>query len=108
MNKMILRIGYKDFFVRYVNKFKDKKQVGECELPIDRIKGIIRIKRGMDSVERANTIIHEILHAIWYTQGIGLESKTEERVVCAITNGLIGFMRDNPEYTQEIIDMLEG
>ena len=101
----VLRIGYKDYTVSFVSKFPCRGQVGECELAElnKNINGRIRIKKGMDDTEKVNTIIHEVLHAIWYTHGIGLGDQTEERVICAITNGLMAFIRDNPRYVIKLL-----
>lgn len=48
-----------------------------------------------DPVEAANTLLHEILHACWYTAQIQDEDK-EERTITAFANQLTQVWRDNP------------
>lgn len=104
MKPTTVKIGYKDFTIRMASNLPDC--VGDCTFPAsDHLKGKIRIQRGMAGVEKANTVLHEILHAICYTQGLQLSEKTEERVVFAMTNGLIQFIRDNPRFALRLIDL---
>jgi len=53
--------------------------------------------QGPDSL--ASTVLHEVLHAIWY--GVGLQEsdakEQEERVVSAITHPLLDTLRRNPD-----------
>lgn len=100
-----LKIGYREYTISFVKRFTDGDHVGECENPGSHThaKGKIRIKKGQDSVEKANTILHEVMHAIAYTQGMNLSDNTEERVVTAFTNGLIGFIRDNPKFVIKLL-----
>jgi len=44
---------------------------------------------------QANTLLHEILHAVACQMG-KLEGKSEEKVVEVMANGLCAVMRDNP------------
>ena len=44
----------------------------------------------------AVTLLHEIMHAIWYVQDLRGKEK-EERVVSALSAGLAAAMRDNPK-----------
>lgn len=46
--------------------------------------------------ERVNTLIHEVLHAIWHTQAVGCSDAEEERIVNSMANGLTQVFRDNP------------
>lgn len=42
-----------------------------------------------------NTLLHEILHAVWYVWG--LNKPNEEAAVNALANGLQTVFRDNPK-----------
>ncbi|MFH2076326.1 MAG: hypothetical protein ABIJ57_13435 [Pseudomonadota bacterium] len=44
-----------------------------------------------------DTLIHEILHAIWWTGNLAEENVSEEDAVSALSTGLLLMLRDNPE-----------
>lgn len=75
-------------------------RVGSC----DNIHQIITIDGNQSLVEEADTVLHEVLHAIFYTMKIGLDLDTEEKCVSALATGLIGVIQDNPEWAQWIIE----
>lgn len=99
-----LKIGYKDYVMYFVKKIDGGSTYGDCHNGENGVKGVIRISKGMKKVEKLNTILHEILHAIVYTQGMDLEDKMEERVVLGMANGLVDFMRENPLVMRQIMD----
>lgn len=108
--KSVVKIGYKDFDIIFINKIDKGKSIGECVLPSSEhklSKGKIRIAKGQDGIEKANTILHEILHAICYVKGLELTDKLEERIVCAITNGIVGFIKDNPKYALKLFKLIK-
>lgn len=47
----------------------------------------------------ADTVLHEVLHAVWSMSGVADEAKAdiEERTIRRITPILLGVLRDNPE-----------
>lgn len=102
-----LKIGYRDFTLRFLKKINKGEELGLCTYPSKRVKckGQISIAKGMDDAEKANTILHEILHAICYTQGLDLPVAEEERVVNSLSNGLIAFIRDNPRFTLQLLKL---
>ena len=59
--------------------------------------GIIGYVADEKGVSHANTILHEILHAIIYQWHIDLEEKEEEKLVNGIANGLTTVFVDNSE-----------
>ncbi len=95
-----LKIGYRDYILRYVKRLSSRKIIGECEKLTrrDLSDGKIWVKSDLDDIERLNTEWHEIGHAICSTQGIDMSDKVEERFVHAYTNGQIQFMKENKEY----------
>lgn len=101
-----MRIGYQDYDLYFVKKIDGGSTQGECHYN-DGAKGVIRIAKGQKKVEKANTILHELLHAISYTQGLHLSADMEERVVRAIANGLIDFMRTNPKVMNQILSLIK-
>ena len=58
--------------------------------------GVIGYTEEEKGVSHANTIIHEILHAIIYQWNIELGEKEEEHLVSALSNGLTTVLVDNP------------
>lgn len=44
----------------------------------------------------AATLLHEILHGLWYTRDIGTKPR-EEAIVANFEKGLIDLFRDNPD-----------
>lgn len=51
-----------------------------------------------------DTLLHETLHAIWSTFGIGGNEEEEEALIRRITPALLGVLRDNPE----LVEFLTG
>ena len=55
--------------------------------------------------ELVNTIIHELLHAIWQDRVAELVSdKKEETIVNALANGLMTLLCDNPDMLKFLTD----
>lgn len=66
---------------------------------------VIHILDGQHPIEEADTLIHELLHAIWFIMSIDHGAVDEEGVVRRLAAGLIGVFLDNPEllaYLQSI------
>ena len=59
--------------------------------------GIIGYTDEEKGVSHANTILHEILHAVVYQWNIELGEKEEETLVNSLTNGLVTVFVDNPD-----------
>lgn len=104
-----LKIGYRTFTLSFVKQIHKGDTVGLCHYPpSSRVKyqGRIQITKGLDPAEKANTILHEILHAVCYTQGLDLGVKEEERIVNSLANGLTAFVRDNPRFVLRLFRLL--
>ena len=69
--------------------------------------GIIGYTAEEKGVSHANTILHEILHAIIYQWHIELDEKTEESVVNGLTNGLTSVFVDNPNLMDYLKDKIK-
>jgi len=61
-------------------------------------KSRIDILAGQTPVEEADTLLHEVMHAILYCQGREYGGEVEETYVRALATGLIGVLQDNPEF----------
>lgn len=78
---------------------------GEC----DYAAGIIRLAPQMDGQKAAQTILHEILHAVWTSWGMDGDKKVEEeKAVTVHSSGLATAMIDNPELFMWISGALKG
>lgn len=110
---MNLKIGHRTFEVRRMSA--KERQVSSEELEIaclqgycDKRGGKIRVwASDIPGCEQADTLLHEVLHAIWFTQE--LPGKTdEEDAVTKLTHGLCQLIRDNPEFLEVIKAGLDG
>lgn len=52
-----------------------------------------------------NTMLHETLHAVWYTGGLQDQypHKEQEQIVTVMANGLTQVFRDNQEFVRELL-----
>lgn len=100
-----LRIGCRTYGVQWPDDggMDDDNRWGEC----DRRRGLIRVsslQRPPDAL--AETLIHEVLHALIYDAGTEWDNDQEEQAVRLISPRLAAFMRDNREACVELLNML--
>ena len=104
-----VRIGYKDVKIKYVRPDFKKWQLTDCFGEYDYRQNVINIQHDLCGQERANTIIHEIMHAAVQVSGLNQEKAAlekdehEEAVVNQLTNVMMGVFRDN----DWIVEMLK-
>lgn len=58
----------------------------------------INVGKGFPIQKQEQTFLHEILHAVWFCYGLketGFDSKQEEHIVDALSNGLYQVLKDN-------------
>lgn len=82
-----VHIGSEIYTVKFVRKFKDPAQVGECD-PETRE---IRIKCGQPRVETFKTYLHELIHAVEMELDIPITHKD----VYKLENFLFDFLVKN-------------
>ena len=97
-----VRIGYVDYdIVPNTNKKLDGQFIHTDKQ--------ITISENLNPADKLNTIIHEILHGIWFHWGLGEQiekpKKAEEMVVTALANGLTNVIRDNPQFLSDLSDL---
>ena len=96
-----IKVGYRNY------KLEEWKQTvasaNEAQGQFFSKEGVIGYTADEKGVSHANTLIHEILHAIVYQWKMELDEKTEEQIVNGITNGLTTVLVDNPK----LIDYLK-
>ena len=96
-----IKVGYRSY------KLEEWKQTvasaNEAQGQFFSKEGVIGYTADEKGVSHANTLIHEILHAIVYQWNMELDEKAEEHIVNGITNGLTTVLVDNPK----LIDYLK-
>lgn len=96
-----IKVGWKDLKIEYVDPTFKKYNADYWGQFVAR-KGLIEVQREAQGDDLANTLLHEVLHAIVYTASLNAEGgaleedKHEEQVVNSITNHLMGVFKDNP------------
>lgn len=87
------RIGYRTYHFKAWGEAEvaTTESFGQC----DRQRGIIYVCDQFDPAVVADTLIHEVLHAIWHEYGMQDDDK-EERTVHMMATGLTQLFRDNP------------
>jgi len=105
-----VKVGYKDIKIRYVRPDYKKWEMTDCFGEYDYRQNVISIQHDLCGQERANTIIHEIMHAAVSVSGLNQEkaalekAEHEESVVNQLTNVMMGVFRDN----DWIVEMLKN
>lgn len=89
-----VKIGYRRFTIVdwNVRAAVGADRLGEC----DHSCSTIRVCTIYGWVKAANTLLHEIMHAVWVSQALS-DDDHEERYVLAISNGLSAMMVDSPD-----------
>jgi hypothetical protein len=89
-----VKVGYRTYRLELwtEQQAKDEDSDGEC----DHETGVIRLDPTMDAQKAGNTLLHELIHAVWYVWSMPEENIEEEFAVGALTNGLATVIRDNP------------
>ena len=79
----------------------------ECDGITLHHRGIIEVEKGLPAIEQANTMLHEVMHAVYYVQGMNcIDAKAddvEEKIINSLGNGLTQVFRDNPEFTASVM-----
>ena len=97
-----VRVMGRDYLISYEDvTLLGTDCLGRCHHGMCRI----AIQNGQHPVEEADTILHEIFHAIWYCMSIAEGGADEEAVVRRMASGTLGVLMDNPhllEYFKQI------
>ena len=88
-----VRVGYQDYEILLVPKDYLDSASGLCQPQ----QGRILLEGGLGRRARAETLLHEILHAIVHSWGIeGILGDSEEQIVSLISLGMASVIRQNP------------
>ena len=75
----------------------DASRWGQCDCD----EMIIRLAKGMRGSRRAETLLHEVLHAVYNVYNVG-SARTEEDIVTLLSTGLHQVLVDCPELKEHI------
>lgn len=89
-----IKVGWKNFDIKFVPTSHELEPgySGLCK-PMEQK---IIVADILSPEKQANTLFHEILHAICNEYNIFTDDDAEERAVICFANGLCLFMKDNP------------
>ena len=79
--------------------FIDGDLLGQCDS--DALK--ITIKKNQPAILEADTLLHEILHAI----DDAMQTKMKERQVHCTATGIIALLRDNPDFVKYMFKVVK-
>lgn len=79
--------------------FIDGDLLGQCDS--DALK--ITIKKNQPEILEADTLLHEILHAI----DDAMQTKMKERQVHCTATGIIALLRDNPDFVKYMFKVVK-
>lgn len=95
----VVRVGYVDYQI--VPTYDSDGDKGKCDFD----SRVIFVRDNLSQPERANTLLHEILHAAW-EMGDLADGCAEEKIVNVLANQLTAIWRDNPEFVAFMNDAL--
>ena len=96
-----VKVGWKDIRIEYIEPQFERNNADFWGQFLSR-KGVIEIQKEIQGDDLANTLLHEVLHAIVYASSLNSEGgaledgKDEEPTVNSITNHLMAVIKDNP------------
>ena len=101
-----IKIGYKEIDIEFTKSdfAKQTDSYGEYHHRLNKIE----IQQDLNDADYANTLLHEILHAVAYEMSLTQEGNVlakdtnEEIVINSMTNGLMGVFKDNPWFLKII------
>ena len=100
-----IKIGYKEY---RLEKWKQTvASANEAQGQFFAKEGVIGYTAEEKGVSHANTLIHELLHAIVYQWNMELEEKDEEKLVNGLANGLTTIFVDNPKLMDFLKDKIK-
>ena len=100
-----IKVGYREY------KLEEWKQTvasaNEAQGQFFSKEGVIGYVTTEKGVSHANTILHEVMHAVIYQWNIELDEKVEELVVNGLANGLTTIFVDNPKLMDFLKDKIK-
>lgn len=69
----------------------------------DNARQVIYVEDYQTPVEEADTVLHEVLHAIRNMARLEIDPDVEEKMVSTLATGLLGVLHENPEFASWVI-----
>lgn len=101
----VLRVGYQD-----VKIMPENSSMADSHGEYNTDTATIRINLENSPVEIVNTLLHETLHAVWYTYGLTTafpDKDKHEHIVTTMANALTQVFRDNAGLLEWIDESLK-
>lgn len=95
-----VRVFGRNYTINYVPEYMGLEDYGTTS---DHLL-LINIKEHQLPIEEADTVLHEVLHAIDFT----MDLEISEHQIRALATGLIGVFQDNPEFAKYITEPKTG
>lgn len=92
-----IHIGYKTYQLNYI-----PSHLGDSHGICLKDKGQIYIDEDLSPDDKINTIVHEILHAVFHAYAIEASDEVEERHVLTLANGITEVVLRNPQLLKEL------
>jgi hypothetical protein len=84
-------------------QWKKKESMKDCVGEWHAVRGRVDIRRGQLPVDEADTVLHELMHAILHHQGREGDVEQEEVYVRALATGTLMLLRTNPELAEWLL-----
>jgi hypothetical protein len=100
----IVKVGSKKYTIRIKKSIKKGALLGQSK----HYEEVIEISLSQSENSFADTLMHEILHCIWYDNGIGYaigSEQIEEFIVSSYAGSLMAVFMDNPWILKFISDI---
>lgn len=88
----------------------DVRAITPAESSLRIVAGFCRVENGDIAVDmamspdaQAATLVHELIHAMFYAGNLPSEELTEEQVCCGLEMPLLRLLRDNPALIQALV-----
>lgn len=99
-----IRVGATDYVVK--SEVAGTRTDG-CNGYMSVSNALIGVDPTIPRTRQKETLFHEVLHAVWNASGRGVTGKervTEEEAIRAISDGLLRTLRDNPDFTNFVLE----
>jgi hypothetical protein len=94
-----IRLGGRQWRFRFRRPGRMAGIAGRAQLA----QSLLDISEGQSPTDEADTVLHEVFHAILYCQGRENGGKVEETYVRALSTGLMAALHDNPQFAQWLL-----
>tara|TARA_R110001592_G_scaffold106036_2_gene297976 strand:+ start:4842 stop:5240 length:399 start_codon:yes stop_codon:yes gene_type:complete len=104
----MIKVGYRDIAIEWITPNFKLDELTDCFGQYKAREGVIQMQDSLCGQEKANTVLHEIMHACCYGAGLNQadmplkDEDKEEIVINQLSNYLMGVFRDNPWFLDYI------